>query len=117
MLRRTRDHLSFRFLGIPYANEPARWTYSSLYTGPSNLSALTFGSPCAQVGGNGMENCLFLNIFTPFLPGQSTSSKLKPVMFWIHGGAFTGGEGSDAVYDGGNLASRGDVVVVTINYR
>jgi carboxylesterase type B len=38
-------------------------------------------------------------------------------MFWIHGGAFTGGEGSDAVYDGGNLASRGDVVVVTINYR
>ncbi|KAJ7111819.1 cholinesterase [Mycena epipterygia] len=114
----TRDHLSFRFLGIPYANEPARWTYSSLYTGPSNLSALTFGSPCAQVGGSGMENCLFLNIFTPFLPGQSTSSsKLKPVMFWIHGGAFTGGEGSDAVYDGGNLASRGDVVVVTINYR
>lgn len=43
--------------------------------------------------------------------------KLKPVMFWIHGGAFTGGEGSDAIYDGGNLVSRGDVMVVTINYR
>ncbi|KAJ7767292.1 cholinesterase [Mycena metata] len=114
----TRDHLSFRFLGIPYANEPARWTYSSLYTGSSTISALNFGSPCAQVGGSGAENCLFLNIFTPFLPGSSTpSNKLKPVMFWIHGGAFTGGEGSDAVYDGGNLASRGDVVVVTINYR
>lgn len=39
------------------------------------------------------------------------------MMFWIHGGAFTGGEGSDAVFDGGNLVSRGDVVVVTINYR
>ncbi|KAJ7463346.1 cholinesterase [Mycena latifolia] len=114
----TRDHLSFRFLGIPYANEPERWTYSSLYTGPSTISALTFGSPCAQVPGVGMENCLFLNIFTPFLPGPSApSNKLKPVMFWIHGGGFTNGEGSDAVFDGGNLASRGDVVVVTINYR
>jgi carboxylesterase type B len=38
-------------------------------------------------------------------------------MFWIHGGAFTGGTGSDATFDGGNLASRGDVVVVTTNYR
>ncbi|KAJ7717239.1 cholinesterase [Mycena maculata] len=114
----TRDHVSFRFLGIPYANEPARWTYSSLYTGPPTLSALNFGSPCAQVGGSGMENCLFLNIFTSFLPASGTpSSQLKPVMFWIHGGAFTGGEGSDAIYDGGSLVSRGDVVVVTINYR
>ncbi|KAJ7082383.1 Carboxylesterase family-domain-containing protein [Mycena belliarum] len=116
--RRTRDHQSFRFLGVPYANEPARWTHSSLYTGPPTLSALTFGSPCAQVGGSGAEDCLFLNIFTPFLPAESTPTrKLKPVMFWIHGGAFTGGEGSDAIFDGGSLASRGDVVVVTINYR
>ncbi|CAG8311700.1 unnamed protein product [Penicillium nalgiovense] len=38
-------------------------------------------------------------------------------MLWIHGGAFTGGTGSDPTFDGGNLASRGDVVVVTINYR
>lgn len=38
-------------------------------------------------------------------------------MFWIHGGAFTSGMGSDPTFDGGNLASRGDVVVVTINYR
>jgi carboxylesterase type B len=38
-------------------------------------------------------------------------------MLWIHGGAFTGGTGSDSTFDGTNLASRGDVVVVTINYR
>lgn len=38
-------------------------------------------------------------------------------MLWIHGGAFTGGTGSDPTFDGGNLASRGDVVVVTVNYR
>ncbi|KAF9070262.1 cholinesterase [Rhodocollybia butyracea] len=113
----TRDHLSFRFLGIPYSNNPERFTYSSLFTGPPNdIDALTFGSPCAQVGGTGEENCLFLNIWTPFLPSEPTP-KLKPVMFFIHGGAFTGGEGSDAIYDGGNSASRGDVVHVTINYR
>lgn len=38
-------------------------------------------------------------------------------MFWIHGGAFTGGTGSDSTFESGGLASRGDVVVVTINYR
>ncbi len=38
-------------------------------------------------------------------------------MFWIHGGAFTGGTANDVTSDGGNLASRGDVVVVGINYR
>ncbi|KAF7303809.1 Cholinesterase [Mycena indigotica] len=116
----TRDHLSFRFLGIPYADKPERWTYSSLYTGPPQISALKFGSPCSQTGNppTGAEDCLFLNVFTPFLPGPThTGSKHKPVMFWIHGGAFTNGEGSDAIFDGGNLASRADVVVVTFNYR
>ena len=38
-------------------------------------------------------------------------------MVWIHGGAFTIGSGSEDYYDGANLASRGDVVIVTINYR
>jgi carboxylesterase type B len=38
-------------------------------------------------------------------------------MFWIHGGGFTGGSGADALSDGGNLASKEDVVVVSINYR
>ena len=38
-------------------------------------------------------------------------------MFWIHGGAFTNGEGSDPTFDGAALTSRGDVVLVTINYR
>ncbi|WRT65285.1 uncharacterized protein IL334_002228 [Kwoniella shivajii] len=42
---------------------------------------------------------------------------LKPVMMQIHGGAFTGGTGNDPSLDGGALASRGDVVVVDINYR
>lgn len=82
------------------------------------VSALDYGSICLQ-GNSGSEDCFFLNIWTPYLPNpnNTNSNNLKPVMFWIHGGAFTGGTGSDPTFDGGNLASRGDVVVVTINYR
>ncbi|KAI9693000.1 MAG: hypothetical protein M1822_004995 [Bathelium mastoideum] len=70
-------------------------------------------------GNVGSEDCLFLNVWSPYLPLNKTQTpgKLKPVMFWIHGGAFMDGTGSDPTFDGGNLASRGDVVVVTINYR
>ena len=57
------------------------------------------------------EDCLYLNVWTPGLDGA------RPVMVWIHGGAFTIGSGSEDYYDGANLASRGDVVIVTINYR
>lgn len=91
-----------------------------MFSGNGVINALNFGSPCIQTPGTGSEDCLFLNIFTAYIPQSTTpktSGNLKPVMFWIHGGAFTGGEGSDAVYDGGSLSSRGDVVVVTINYR
>lgn len=109
--------MSFRFLGIRYAPQPERFTYSTAYTGSGgNASALDYGSQCIQPTGS--EDCLFLNIWTPYLP-QNSSQKadLKPVMFWIHGGAFTGGTGSDPTFDGGNLVARGDVVMVAINYR
>lgn len=117
-----RDRTSFRFYGIRYAEKPERFTYSELYTGSNGTVAATeFGSECAQIlGGIGSEDCLFLNIWTPHLPRPSNKSGkagLKPVMFWIHGGAFMSGTGSDTTFDGGSLASRGDVVVVTINYR
>ncbi|KAG9312339.1 Alpha/Beta hydrolase protein [Chiua virens] len=114
----TRDHLSFRFIGIPYADPFERWTYSNVYSSAGNITALAYGSPCTQIG-YGSEDCLYLNIYTPYLPqdAAAVSTSLKPVMFWIHGGAFTSGEGTDGIFDGGNLASRGDVVVVTINYR
>jgi len=58
------------------------------------------------------EDCLYLNIWTA---AKSASDK-RPVMVWIHGGAFTRGSGSLPVYDGENLANKG-VVVVTVNYR
>ncbi|KAI0902490.1 alpha/beta-hydrolase [Annulohypoxylon nitens] len=114
-----RDRLSFRFLGVRYAPQPERFTYSEPYVGSGNeASALEYGSQCVQAGNVGSEDCLFLNIWTTYIPGlNSTAESLKPVMFWIHGGAFTGGTGNDPTSDGGNLASRGDVVVVGINYR
>lgn len=56
------------------------------------------------------EDCLFLNIVTPSVDGNH-----RPVLFWIHGGAFTMGSANE--YDGTVLAEQGDVVVVTINYR
>ncbi|CAG8083947.1 unnamed protein product, partial [Penicillium nalgiovense] len=114
-----RDRFSFRFLGIRYAKQPRRWDYSQVYKGTGKkASALDYGSDCTQ-GTTGSEDCLFLNVWTPYLPKSKKVQKnhLKPVMLWIHGGAFTGGTGSDPTFDGGNLASRGDVVVVTINYR
>ncbi|PCH44337.1 carboxylesterase from carbohydrate esterase [Wolfiporia cocos MD-104 SS10] len=118
-----RDQRSFRFEGVPYVDQPERFTYSSAYTGSRTLNATTFRSECVQTDGvtaSGSEDCLFLNIFTPYIPlsaASASASQLKPVFFEIHGGAFTEGTGADPSLDGGNMASRGDVVVVTINYR
>ncbi len=58
------------------------------------------------------EDCLFLNIWSPGLDDSR-----RPVMVWVHGGAFTIGSGSQPIYSGSTLARRGDVVVVSINYR
>ena len=112
-----RDFYSFRFLGVRYAPQPKRWTYSTVFDGPANQSALNYGSKCAQPGGVGSEDCLFLNIFTPFMPTVPTQEELKPVMVWIHGGGFKTESNQDINHDGTNLASRGDVVVVQLNYR
>ncbi len=59
------------------------------------------------------EDCLFLNVWTP---GLGDGAK-RPVMVYIHGGAYANGSGSDALYDGTRLSRRGDVVVVTLNHR
>jgi len=59
------------------------------------------------------EDCLFLNIWTPAV----NDGRKRPVMFYIHGGAYSHGSGSSPLYDGAALARRGDVVVVTVNHR
>ncbi len=59
------------------------------------------------------EDCLVLNIWTRAV-GDGAK---RPVMVWLHGGGFTSGSGSSAIYNGTGLVKRGDVVVVTINHR
>jgi para-nitrobenzyl esterase len=59
------------------------------------------------------EDCLVLNIWTPALRDHQK----RPVMVWFHGGGFSTGSGGNPVYDGTNLARKGDVVVVTLNHR
>jgi para-nitrobenzyl esterase len=58
------------------------------------------------------EDCLSLHVWTPGLDGAK-----RPVMVWLHGGAFHFGSANRAVTDGANLARRGDVVVVAANHR
>lgn len=58
------------------------------------------------------EDCLYLNVWT----AASRSDEKRPVIVWIHGGAFTSGSGTVPLYDGTDMAKKG-VVFVTINYR
>ena len=60
------------------------------------------------------EDCLRVNIWTPGI----NDNKKRPVMVWLHGGGYSSGSGQELPsYDGKNLASKGDVVVVTLNHR
>jgi carboxylesterase type B len=98
----------------------SRFTYSSVYNDATGSNyALKNAPECMQPDGSttvGSTDCLFLNIWTTTLPGSAKSS-LKPVMVYIYGGGFTTGSASSSTTDGGNLAARGDVVVVNIAYR
>lgn len=109
------------FAGIPYAAPPvgplrfARAVPAPDWAGVRDASQ--FGPRCIQDpsadperGRNTSEDCLSLNVWTPPVSGER-----RPVMVWIHGGAFV--NGSSGVYDAHWLAARGDIVVVTINYR
>lgn len=115
-----------RFNAIPYAKPPVgalRWQPAEPAEGWTGLrDAARFGAIAPQVKsaaealiggtpGEQSEDCLYLNIWTPSLDGA------RPVMVWIHGGAFVTGAGSLGTYNGKRLAALGDVVVVTINYR
>jgi len=69
------------------------------------------GSPYAMDAAPMSEDCLYLNVWT-----AAAANDKRPVMVWIHGGAWTRGSGSLPGYNGWALAKRG-VVVVTTNYR
>jgi len=81
--------------------------------------AFEFGDQAPQprtiltVPGPISEDCLRVNVWTPQVGGPAK----RPVLLWFHGGGFEAGTGSSGLYDGANMARRGDVVVVTINHR
>lgn len=86
--------------------------------------ALAYGAACPQGKGEDgesqSEDCLFLNVWTPAKAGKKgglADGVKRPVMFYIHGGAYNTGSGASPWYDGTKLAKRGDVVVVTVNHR
>jgi para-nitrobenzyl esterase len=77
--------------------------------------AMEFGAASPQSGSepNQSEDCLFLNVVAP----AAKPARPRPVIVYIHGGAYASGSGSSRLYDGSMLCRRGDVVVVTLNHR
>ncbi|XP_075041428.1 bile salt-activated lipase-like [Mixophyes fleayi] len=115
------------FKGIPFAAQPGILQKAERHPGWSGtLKATDFKPRCLQVtlsqnDVRGELDCLYLNIWVPH-SGRSVSTNL-PVMVWIYGGAFLFGGAQGAnfldnyLYDGEELALRGNVIVVTFNYR
>ena len=113
------------FLGLPFAAPPVgdlRWMPPQpVQPTDDSLDATIHADRCYQppypeiLGdvpspGALSEDCLYLNVHTPAVAG-----KRRPVMFWIHGGAYLQGSAND--FDGSVLAAENDVVVVCVNYR
>ncbi|MDC7233504.1 MAG: carboxylesterase family protein [Spirochaetales bacterium] len=113
------------FLGLPYAQPPVdelRWMppkplnekYEDLRA--TEYPDRAYGTPYLDalagrdIPGDFNEDCLYLNIYTP-----AADKSRRPVMFWIHGGAFI--QGSANEYSGSAIARENDVVVVAVNYR
>jgi para-nitrobenzyl esterase len=117
------------FKGLPFAAPPVgdlRWQPPQPAKNWDGVRAAdTFSANCMQRSAGGgafppyggdrsattmSEDCLYLNVYTT----AASANDRRPVMVWIHGGAYTSGAG--AIYQGEDLARKG-VVVVTVNYR
>jgi len=115
----------FLFAGVPYAAPPVG---DRRFKAPEPMApwqgirdALKFSPAAPQIPSGGLtssapvnwdEDCLYLNVATPGL-----DDKKRPVMVWIHGGAYRTGQGAIPWYNGASFARQGDIVAVSINYR
>ena len=117
------------FLGIPYAQPPVdRLRFQKplpIESWSEPIEAVNWPRPCYQANHfldnfrnqEFSEDCLYLNIWSPTDTNETAASEGRAVMFWIHGGALIIGSSVEKFYSGHVLAAKGDVVVVTINYR
>ena len=116
---------SLLFAGVPYAAPPTgerRFKAAVPHESWSEVRpAKRFGPAAPQIPSGGLtssaevrwdEDCLTLNIATP-----AADDARRPVLLWIHGGAYQTGQGAIPWYAGGRFAENGDIVVVSINYR
>src|SRR5258708_40072764 len=116
-----------RFNGIPYAKPPIgrlRWRLPEAPEAWSGVrDGARFGAIAPQIqgaaegllggtAGQKLEDCLYLNIWTP-----ACDQAKRPVMVWVHGGAFVTGASSVGTYNGKHLALKRDVVGGTSTYR
>jgi len=114
------------YLGLPYAAAPVgdlRWKAPQpAAKWESERDASKFAAHCAQgrvfddmvfQDSGPSEDCLFANVYTP---AEATDKSKLPVMFWIHGGGYSGGGSNEPRHNGDSLPTKG-VVLVTINYR
>ncbi|NHF67550.1 carboxylesterase/lipase family protein [Xanthomonas hortorum] len=117
-LRGYRDQGICVFKGIPYGGDTAARRFQAPvpetpWQGVRDASAFGAAAPQPKASEPTSEECLFLNVWTP---GLRDGGK-RPILFYIHGGGYTTGSGSDPLYDGVRLCKRGDVVVITVNHR
>ncbi|KAK8750430.1 hypothetical protein OTU49_014823 [Cherax quadricarinatus] len=118
----------YAFQGIRYGKPPTgdfrfkKTEPADPYPENDTVVANHLGNMCPQRGllyhgPVGDEDCLFLNVYTPYLPDeleQKHNGTLLPVMLFIHGGAFISGDAS--LYTPTKLLDR-DVILVVIHYR
>uniref|UniRef100_T1KPE0 Carboxylesterase type B domain-containing protein n=1 Tax=Tetranychus urticae TaxID=32264 RepID=T1KPE0_TETUR len=120
----------YQFLGISYTKSPVGKLRLQLPVKPDSWtevkSVTDFGPACLQpmnpvlnipYTGKTSEDCLYLKIYVTESTFNNSSERLRPVLFWIHGGAFTFGYGNEGNTEGIPMVPLHDVVLVTMNYR
>lgn len=113
------------WLGIPFAKPPVgerRFKAPEYVDASDRVFEAKYYGKCAiesdgypdNVQKLHSEDCLYLNIWV----NTDDKTEKKPVMVWIHGGAYVVGSGSQASYSGANLVQKqSDIIMLTINYR